>query len=147
MDIRHRVGVRAAPADVSAALTTRAGVAGWWTDRAAGDGGAGGRLVLPFRGAAEPYAMDVLTAEPGAHVRWRVAAGPPEWLGTHVDFRLRPSGPGTVVLFTHQGWAEPVEFLHHCSTKWATFLLSLRELVETGRGRPQPHDLRVDEWG
>jgi hypothetical protein len=31
----------------------------------------------------------------------------------------------------HANWKEPVEFMHHCGTKWATFLLSLRDL---GRG-------------
>jgi hypothetical protein len=67
-------------------------------------------------------------------------------VGTHVDVRLRASGDVTVVLFTHEGWAEPVEFLHHCSTKWATFLLSLRDLVEEGAGRPWPRDLKIDDW-
>jgi len=147
VDIRHRLGVRAAPADVYAALATAEGVAGWWTRDTRGDGEPGGRLELAFRGADAPYVMEVVDAAPGERVRWRVAQGPAEWVGTHVDFRLRAAGDVTVVLFTHEGWAEPVEFLHHCSTKWATFLLSLRELVETGRGRPQPHDLWVDDWG
>jgi len=39
-----------------------------------------------------------------------------------------------------------VEFMGHCSTKWATFLLSLRDLVETGQGKPAPHDLRISNW-
>ena len=34
----------------------------------------------------------------------------------------------------------------HCSMKWATFLLSLKELVETGRGKPSPEDLKIDNW-
>jgi len=47
------------------------------------------------------------------------------------------------VLFKHAGWAEPVEFMHHCSTKWATFLLSLKQLFETGKGRPAPGEVQV----
>jgi hypothetical protein len=39
-----------------------------------------------------------------------------------------------------------VEFLHHCSTKWAAYLFSLRELVERGAGRPGPYDLKIDDW-
>ena len=74
-------------------------------------------------------------------------AGPPEWVGTHVEYRLSTSGDRTVVLCAHRGWAEPVEFMHHCSTKWATYLLSLREHLETGAGRPRPHDLKIDDWG
>jgi hypothetical protein len=30
--------------------------------------------------------------------------------------------------------------------KWATFLLSLRQLVETGSGRPAPDDLKIDDF-
>jgi hypothetical protein len=30
--------------------------------------------------------------------------------------------------------------------KWSTFLLSLRDLVEHGRGRPAPGDLKIDNW-
>ena len=41
------------------------------------------------------------------------------------------------MLFQHEGWREPVEFMHHCSTKWGTFLMSLKSLVETGRARPR----------
>jgi hypothetical protein len=39
-----------------------------------------------------------------------------------------------------------VEFMHHCSTKWAVFLLSLKSLVETGQGAPEPNDVKIDNW-
>ncbi len=42
------------------------------------------------------------------------------------------------MLFRHLGWREPVEFMHHCSTKWATYLMSLKALLETGTGAPEP---------
>ncbi len=32
------------------------------------------------------------------------------------------------------------------SMKWATFLLSLREYVKTGKGQPSPHDQIIDNW-
>lgn len=145
VDILHRIGIRADVAAVYDALATRDGVAGWWTSGATGDGSAGGRLELPFA-APEPYVVEVVDAVPGEHVRWRVLEGPPEWVGTHVDFGLSRPGEQTVVLFRHEGWAEPVEFMHHCSTKWAAYLFSLRDLVETGAGRPAPGDLKIDDW-
>ena len=40
-----------------------------------------------------------------------------------------------------EGWP-PVEFMHHCSTKWAVFLLGLRNWVERGEGRPHPQDVK-----
>ncbi|HEY5240144.1 MAG TPA: hypothetical protein VIJ22_01710 [Polyangiaceae bacterium] len=57
--------------------------------------------------------------------------------------RRKPRQRKTFVLFSHAGWAEPVEFMHHCSTKWGTFLLSLKALVEKGKGRPAPDDVMV----
>ena len=39
---------------------------------------------------------------------------------------LKQEDDYTIVLFEHQGWKEPVEFMHHCSTKWATYLMSLK---------------------
>ena len=52
----------------------------------------------------------------------------------------------TIVLFKHEGWREPVEFMHHCSTKWATFLMSLKSLLETGTGAPEPRDVKISNW-
>lgn len=63
--------------------------------------------------------------------------------GTEISFRLDWRDPQTIVLFKHADWREPVEFMHHCSTKWATFLLSLKAYVEQGEGRPEPRDTRI----
>ena len=52
----------------------------------------------------------------------------------------------TIVMFGHRKWRDEVEFTAHCSTKWATFLLSLRDLVETGKGKPAPQDMRISNW-
>jgi hypothetical protein len=90
--------------------------------------------------------MEVLDARPGERVTWRVVDGPEEWIGTTIDWKLRQDGDYTIVLFEHQGWKEPVEFMNHCSTKWATFLLSLKSLVETGQGRPAPRDVEISDW-
>ena len=61
-------------------------------------------------------------------------------------FGLEQDGDSTAILFEHQGWKEPVESMHHCSTKWAIFLMSLKSLVETGKGAPYPNDTLIDNW-
>ncbi|NUR07063.1 MAG: SRPBCC domain-containing protein [Nocardioidaceae bacterium] len=145
VDILHRIGVVAPLDEVYRAVTTREGLAGWWTVQTDGTGEVGDKLVLRF-GDVGGFDMEVLALDPAGHVRWRVVDGPEEWIGTEVDWRLEQREEYTVVLFAHEGWREPVEFMHHCSTKWATFLLSLKELVETGRGRPAPDDVRISDW-
>jgi len=143
-DILHRVGIKASLRDVYHALTTRDGLAGWWTSNTQGDIHVGG--VLQFRFGAGGFDMKILELDPETRVRWEVVDGPAEWIGTRVHWDLRQDGEFVIVLLTHQGWAEPVEFMHHCSTKWAMFLMSIKALGETGRGFPDPHDVKIDNW-
>ena len=77
---------------------------------------------------------------------WEVTDGPEEWVGTHVSFELSQEDGYTIVMFEHSGWREVVPFMYHCSTKWATFLMSLKELVEDGKGQPAPNDVQVSNW-
>lgn len=145
VDILHRVGIKSSVDDTYRALTERDGLAAWWTNNTEGDGTKIGG-VLQFRFGAGGFDMKVLELDPAAGVLWEVTDGPKEWVGTTVRFDLRKDGDFTIVLFKHQGWREPVEFMHHCSTKWALFLMSLKSLLETGTGAPDPNDVKVDNW-
>lgn len=150
MDIVHRVGIKAPASKVYAALSTVDGLAGWWTTATTGSSKVGG--VIGFRFHTETgdeiggFDMDVLELVPDQKVHWRVKAGPDEWVGTDIEFLLSRQDEHTIVMFGHRRWREEVEFTAHCSTKWATFLLSLRDLVETGTGKPAPHDMRISNW-
>ena len=144
VDILHRVGITASPAEVYAALTTVDGLAGWWTQDTEGDGEPGG--VLKFRFLPGGFDMKVLETRPGEFVLWQVVEGPEEWIGTRVRFELSRQGGFTILLFRHEGWKEPVEFMYHCSTKWATYLMSLKRLLETGKGEPSPNDVQISDW-
>jgi uncharacterized protein YndB with AHSA1/START domain len=149
VDIIHRIGIKAPVSKVYAALSSAEGIARWWTKETTGDSGPGGAIQVVFRApdGNEKGKMDFELAQPSPNqVRWRFVAGPPEWLGTDVTFELAQEGNDTIVIFGHRNWREPVEFMAHCSMKWATFLLSLRELVETGKGKPSPDDLKIDNW-
>jgi hypothetical protein len=144
-DILHRVGIKSSSLHGAyQALTTLEGLSGWWTNNTQGQGEVGG--VLQFRFGAGGIDMKVLKLQPAKHVLWQVVDGPKEWIGTRVSFDLKQEGDWTIVLFEHQGWKEPVEFMHHCSTKWAVFLLSLKSLLETGGGSPHPNDIKLDSW-
>jgi uncharacterized protein YndB with AHSA1/START domain len=144
-DILHKVGIKAsAPDSTYKALTTRDGLAGWWTIQTEVDGGDVGS-VIRFRFGDGGFDMKILELEPGRRVLWQVVDGPDEWVGTRIDFELRQDGNYTVVLFKHEGWRRPVEFMHHCSTKWALFLMSLKALVEQGKGAPWPHDIKIHD--
>lgn len=148
-DILHRVGIKSSLDDVYKALTTREGLAAWWTNNTQGESNVGG--VLQFRFGAGGvdlggFEMKVLELHPAKRVLWQVVGGPEEWIGTKVSWDLKQEGEYSILLFKHQDWKEAVEFMHHCSTKWAIFLMSLKSLVETGKGAPNPNDIKIDNW-
>ena len=150
MDIIHRVGIKAPISKVYAALSTVEGVAGWWSKDTTEDFKPGGTIKVLFRSPAGDEMgkmdFDVLKLNPDKEVHWRCKSGPEEWVGTDVTFNLSQDGDCTIVLFGHKNWHEATEGMAHCSMKWATFLLSLRQLVETGKGKPAPDDLKIDNW-
>ena len=141
-DILHRVGIKSSTKDVYKALATIDGLSGWWTSTTRGDSKVGGNIHFQF-GDRGFFDTKVLELDAGKRVAWRVTEGPAEWIGTTIGFDLKQEGEQTTVLFKHKDWKEPVEFMHHCSTKWAVFLLSLKSFVETGKGSPFPDDLRI----
>jgi uncharacterized protein YndB with AHSA1/START domain len=149
VDIAHRVGIRAPSAQVSQALATPEGIAAWWAEGTAGDRHVGGTVAARFTtdgteiGAMQ---MKLLQLQPNDLVLWEFIDGPAVWIGTTARFALHQDGDYCIVLFSHEGWNERVEFMHHCSTKWAVFLMSLKALLETGRGQPSPHDVKIDNW-
>ena len=146
VDILHKVGIKSSsPKSVYKALTVIDSLSGWWTIDTKGDSNRAGG-VIQFRFGNGGFDMKVLALEPEKHVLWEVVDGPEEWVGTKISWDIRQEGDWTIVLFKHQGWKEPVEFMHHCSTKWAVFLLSLKSLVETGKGAPWPNEIKLDSW-
>ena len=149
VDILHRVGIKASLDEVYQALATREGAAAWWTTNTQGQSKIGGLLKFRFSSDGKEiggFDMKVLELQPGKRVAWQVVEGPAEWIGTKISFDLKQEDDYAIVLFNHQGWNEPVEFMHHCSTKWAIFLMSLKSLVETGKGSPSPDDVRIGNW-
>ena len=124
-------------------LATKDGLAEFWTRQVEGDSAVGGKLNF-FFGSPKPAAvMEVAELSPDDRVQWRCVEGPPEWVGTTITFDLTESGGETVLLFTHADWREPVEFMHHCSTKWASVVLGLRSGLEGGAFTAFPDDTKI----
>ncbi len=150
VDIIHRVGIKAPMSEVYKALSTIDGIAGWWTRETTGVSEPGRNIEVIFSSPSGERMggmdVEVMALEPDKEVRWRFRSGPEEWVGTDATFDLSSDGDFTIVRFGHRHWRDEVEFTEHCSTKWATFLLSLKDLVETGRGRPAPDDVWIGNW-
>ena len=150
IDIIHRIGIKSSLSQVYKALSTIDGLAHWWTEEVTGDEKIGGKIKFTFRSTTGDLlgemVMEVQILNPENAVRWRCLEGPEEWVGTDITFDFSQQGDQTILIFGHRNWREAVEFTAHCSMKWAVFLLSLREYVETGKGKPSPNDLKIDNW-
>ena len=142
-EINHRVGIAGSLQAVYTALITDDGLSGWWTRDTKGAGAPGSIIHFRFNGGGPDFEVVELQAE--RLVRWRYAGNEPDaWEGTEVLFELQPDEGQVFVRFCHSGWPAVTDFLAHCGTKWGVFLLSLKDLIETGRGRPYPDDIHID---
>lgn len=145
--IRHRIGVEAPLSALYDAVATPEGLASWWTRRVEGESRVGGKVAFWF-GRDEPGAvMEITDLVPTSRVVWRCIDGPSGWIDTTVTFDLHDLDGESVLVFTHDGWREPVEFMHHCSTRWAYFLIGLKFGLEGGSATPFPDDAKIDRWG
>jgi len=150
VNIIHRIGIKASPNKVYEALSTTNGISSWWTKDTSGISEIGQNIVVTFRTPEDNevgnMTIEVLDLKKDQTVHWKFITGPEEWIGTEVVFDIRQEEAYTIVIFNHINWAEEVEFKAHCSMKWATFMLSLKNLIETGTGNPSPFDVKIDNW-
>jgi uncharacterized protein YndB with AHSA1/START domain len=147
-DIRHRVGIAAPVERVYGAVATPEGVASWWTDHVDGRGEVESALLMYFGSSDPTIEATIVELITNKRVRWEVVnCLSPDWVGTSINFELKPAEGGTTLLFSHVGWQEPVEFMHHCSTRWATYLLGLKSGLEGGSFTRYPDEAPISlDW-
>ena len=142
-DILHHVGIKAPKDNIYKALTTIEGLSQWWTRDTRGSVNLNGKLEFRFEGSGPDFKVAELRSN--EKVVWHCTDSTGEWLGTKISFNLTDEENGEVsVLFKHSDWKEATEMMAHCSTKWAVFMLSLKEYLETGKGRPFPEDIPIN---
>lgn len=142
--INHQIGIKASPQDIYAHLTEPRKLAQWWTTDTRGSGSrVGDTLEFWFGDFCQKFQVKAL--EPAKRVVWKSppGQGAGEWENTQISYDLWTDDKQTFVQFRHAGWREATNFQGHCSMRWAVFLLSLRDVLERGKGRPIPYDLEV----
>jgi uncharacterized protein YndB with AHSA1/START domain len=136
-DIAMQIDVAAPPSAVYGALTTAAGVAGWWTTKNETTGTVGDVNRYWFPGVPVTYDMRVDEAREGELVRWRCSGGPPEWIGTEIRWTLSsPTEGTTLVLLDHNGFAEVGPMYRLVTHGWAQMISHLKKYLETGEPTP-----------
>jgi uncharacterized protein YndB with AHSA1/START domain len=134
--IVYELDIEAPLEQVGGALTSREGIAGWWTDDVTLAGGAGAVMTLGFAVAPLPFKLRVDEASP-LHVAWSsVGEFPPHWAGTQVTWTLTPAGQSTTVRFVHDGWASDNGPFGSSALTWGRLMDSLKRFAETGSAAP-----------
>jgi hypothetical protein len=145
-DIRHRIGVEATAGAVYGRIATVDGLRQWWTTDTRGQSSVGDKVSFHFGGPDRFMIMEVVELDPERRVAWRCIDGPEEWIDTTISYDLKDVDGETILNFTHAGWREAVEFMGHCSSKWGSYLLSLKQAVESGSGLPFPNDVKMSRF-
>ncbi|UJW32738.1 SRPBCC domain-containing protein [Saccharothrix sp. AJ9571] len=143
------ITVDKAPAEVFAAVVD---VRGWWSADIDGDTDRVGGEFDYRNGDLHTCRVRVTEVVPGRKVSWLVLENhfqftedKTEWVGTTIDFEVEPAGERTGVRFTHHGLVPAYECYDICFSAWTHYIgTSLRELIETGTGRPNPRRSDVD---
>lgn len=142
---RKEVHFNAPASALYAALSTQAGLRGWWTQTCTVGDKAGEPARFEF---GENYKlMRIELLRPDRQVRWQCLEShihvdgrtypQNEWAGTTIVFRINGDTPThTVLRFEHLGLSPALECFELCNGGWNHFLASLLQYVETGTGNP-----------
>jgi uncharacterized protein YndB with AHSA1/START domain len=139
-EILHAVDVAADAPTIYRAISTRDGLASFWTGDAEAEPAVGSTARFRFPDAPVDLKMRVDALEPGTRVAWRCLGDFPYWKDTRVEWELSPSptGNGTQVLFRHVGWADDYPELDcaRVSWVWGQVVGRLKAYAESGQPAP-----------
>ena len=136
--IHHVLDIDAATAAAWAALTTRAGLAGWWSPEVSvEETGARTQIRFVFDGDFNPV-MEVTGAEEGRRLVWQCTGGHDNWQDNTFTFELAGLPDGRTRLRFTQDYATELSDDDYgiYNFNWGYYLESLRLLLTTGTGRP-----------
>jgi len=123
-------------------------VRGWWSGEIEGRTDRLGE-EFTYRYKDVHYSKHKITELiPGKKVVWLVldsylsfVKDQTEWNGTEITFEVSKKGDQTEIRFTHLGLVPDFECFNACSNAWGSYINgSLRSLITTGKGKPNPKE-------
>lgn len=140
--VKHQVGISGSLENVFATLTSNEGLAGWWASSADISGEIGGKITLTFDNLTS-LIFEYTDIQENKRMAIKCIDGPGVWQDSELIFELAQADDQVFLTLTHQNDAASEDDFLYFSTKWTCYLLSLRDLVETGKGRPYPNDTKI----
>jgi len=140
--VKHRVGIEGSVDAIYGCLTTNNGLSGWWATSSVGTAEEGKEIELDFSNLAV-LCFRYEKLDLNEVVKMKCVSGPGPWQDSELLFELQNSVDQVFVTLTYQNdKSNEDDFMYFC-TKWPMYLLSLKELIETGRGKPYPRDIKI----
>jgi len=140
--VRHQVGVVGDINKIYRSMHEPEGLNGWWPTTTDGTPEVGQVLDLHFLNVVTlSFKIDAL--EESALIRLNCVSGPSPWQGCTLEFSFRQDADQVWVGLVHENEAASEADFLYFTTKWTCYLLSLRDLIENGRGRPYPNDVKI----
>ena len=121
-------------------------VRGWWSESVEGDTDRPGAEFKYHYQDVHRASFKITEFVPGEKVVWHVVDNyfnfiqdKSEWVDTDIVFEIARRGQQTEVHFTHVGLVPAYECYDVCSNAWGAYITSsLRNLITTGQGQPNP---------
>lgn len=132
--VRMQFDIDAEPDQVMTALTTANGVERWWSRPVEGSpGDDGGTFRISFPNVPQPFEFAVDRND--RSMAWRTLSFPPWWAGTTIQWQVEEAdeGPGSRLVFTHEGFAPDDSIIPVITPAWAQFIFGLKDAVEAER--------------
>jgi uncharacterized protein YndB with AHSA1/START domain len=140
--IKHRVGIKSSVQDLWEAITNPAKISNWWSSFASGSAQTGSNLHLTFDGLVT-LSFTVIDCVKDRLLHLQNTGGPGAWDTSHLVFELSEDVEQTFLVLKHYNPDSSEDDFQFFMTKWPIFLVSLKSYLETGEGRPYPHDIKI----
>jgi uncharacterized protein YndB with AHSA1/START domain len=139
-EMLHAVDVEKEAGPIYQAVSTRDGLASFWTGDVDAESSVGSVARFGFPAAPVDLKMRIESLDPDKGVTWRCLGDFPNWKDTRVEWELSPSpaGHGTQVLFRHVGWGEDYPEIEYARVNWVwgQVVGRLKAFVESGEPAP-----------
>lgn len=126
-------------------------VYGWWTENIEGNSQ---KLNDEFEvrfGEVHYSKQKLIEVIPDKKVVWLITDSKlnflkdkNEWTNTEISFDIAEQDNKTQVSFTHIGLIPKIECYRDCSNAWSYYVTSLRNLIITGKGQPEPKESKIE---
>jgi uncharacterized protein YndB with AHSA1/START domain len=138
----NQISINVKPELVFKAITKE--IDKWWTELSNKINKVGDQLIVHFEDSTF-WKIDVIEFIPNSSIEWYVESAnhnlenlsrKDEWEMTRIKWEINENENGSTLTLIHDGLIPNLECYNICKAGWNYFLGSLKDYLESGKGRP-----------